>query len=567
MTNKKIFIKYITGAFVMISISEFLLKRILGGYRFLVVILILNLLLYFILKNKLNLIKKDIRVSDKFRKEIIKKQHKLIGNNDVLETKIEQNTKINKQFFEEYSYLENILNNMNELIVITNQSNNIIFSNKVFKKYTQNYSNQMESNSLNFDVKKHINYQNKLLNTKINQVEFIKDNFSYLKKLVKSKNSNYVLTIGKDISTINYINEKLIKTISKSKDTEKEAKILNEKFMALLEFINKVKDFEKLTVNQILKQSFRYIFKLVDKSDYGSVYKFSEEGIIFLDAIGHDLKKLQNIDIPRDEFENHNTVKPTIIKEILKTVQKNHLKEIIKASKEISETLNFSINSKDKLIASISLDIKKDSNKEFNQNDIKIVESISRLLNIIISLMVDKRKENNFVNRILFSFINLIKIHNENLYKHSMNVGKLSKKFAKHLKLTQDLIDEAYYSGILHDIGYILQDGNNIKEYLDDDESHIYDAYKVLKNIENLEGIAKIVYYHHEKYDGSGYPEGIQGSQIPVVSQILALVNFYEQEKNILKKDNKEIKRLLNKQRDVAFDSSLVDEFLKMVKL
>ncbi|MGM0380193.1 MAG: hypothetical protein ACQEQE_10650, partial [Bacillota bacterium] len=257
MTNKKIFIKYIISSFVMILISEFLLKRMLGGYRFLVIILILNISLYFILKNKLNLIKKDIRVSDNFRKDIIKKQHKLIGNTKNLETEIDQNRKINKEFFEEYSYLENILNNMNELIAITDQSNKIVFSNKVFKNYTQNYSNQMESNSLNFDVNKHVNYQEKLLNTDINQVEFIKDDFSYLKKVVKSKDSNYVLTIGKDISTINHINEQLIKTISKSKNAEKEANILNEKFMSLLEFINKVKDFEKLTVNKILKQSFR----------------------------------------------------------------------------------------------------------------------------------------------------------------------------------------------------------------------------------------------------------------------------------------------------------------------
>ncbi|MGM0378937.1 MAG: HD-GYP domain-containing protein, partial [Bacillota bacterium] len=342
---------------------------------------------------------------------------------------------------------------------------------------------------------------------------------------------------------------------------------LNEKFMSLLEFINKVKDFEKLTVNKILKQSFRFIFKLVDKSDYGSVYKYTENSIVYLDTIGHDLNRLQNIDIARDEFDNYNTVKPNIINNILKTAEDNYSDEIKNASKKISQTLNFSINSKDKLIASISLDIKKGSDKEFNENDVKIVESISRLLNIIISLMTDKRKENNFVNRILFSFISLIKIHNENLYKHSMNVGKLSKKFAKHLQLTEDLIDEAYYSGILHDIGYILQEGNDIKEYLEDDEEHIYNAYEVLKDLENLEGIAKIVYCHHEKYDGSGYPEGIKGSQIPVVSQILALVNFYEQEKNILKKDDKEIKKELNNQRNVAFDSSLIDEFLKMVEL
>jgi putative nucleotidyltransferase with HDIG domain len=117
---------------------------------------------------------------------------------------------------------------------------------------------------------------------------------------------------------------------------------------------------------------------------------------------------------------------------------------------------------------------------------------------------------------------------------HSENVSRYSVEIAENMKLSEDLCKIIHIGGLLHDIGKIgvpeniltkpgkLTDGeyNLIKQ-------HPTIGYEMIKHVTSFRknGILDIVLYHHERYDGKGYPEGLKGNEIPLVARIVAVAD------------------------------------------
>jgi putative nucleotidyltransferase with HDIG domain len=111
---------------------------------------------------------------------------------------------------------------------------------------------------------------------------------------------------------------------------------------------------------------------------------------------------------------------------------------------------------------------------------------------------------------------------------HSIRVGYYSKVIAENLGMTQDEVDNIYYIALLHDIGKIAIPDSILNKpgRLTDDEfkvmkSHTTRGASILKGISTIPQIIEGAKSHHEKYDGSGYPEGLKGEDIPFVARII----------------------------------------------
>jgi energy-coupling factor transport system substrate-specific component len=107
-------------------------------------------------------------------------------------------------------------------------------------------------------------------------------------------------------------------------------------------------------------------------------------------------------------------------------------------------------------------------------------------------------------------------------------VGYYSKVIAENLGMTQDEVDNIYYIALLHDIGKIAIPDSILNKpgRLTDDEfkvmkSHTTRGASILKGISTIPQIIEGAKSHHEKYDGSGYPEGLKGEDIPFVARII----------------------------------------------
>jgi HD-GYP domain-containing protein (c-di-GMP phosphodiesterase class II) len=118
---------------------------------------------------------------------------------------------------------------------------------------------------------------------------------------------------------------------------------------------------------------------------------------------------------------------------------------------------------------------------------------------------------------------------------HSENVARLSENLARRLGYPEKFQHEIYWVGMIHDIGkirvpkYIL----NKTDRLTDEEfekirQHPLYGYDMISESEVLRPLADIVLCHHERYDGSGYPNHLSGDQIPLAAQILALTDAWD---------------------------------------
>lgn len=381
-------------------------------------------------------------------------------------------------------------------------------------------------------------------------------------------NLQYLLTFGEDKSNVKIVSDKLVETIVELKKAESEVDLINNNLNSLLNFIFNIENIEEMKIKDFLIKVFNYIYELFDKVDCGSIYIVKDNRVNFLDAKGHNLEKLRKITIFANSFKIFETNEPIVYKKIINTAKAYYYEELKKASLASKETLKFSVLKNNEIFGAISLDITENSSEEFTKEDIQLVDLFSRLISIVVSLVDSLEKNKKLTTDVLFSFVNLMKIHSVMLYEHSINVGEISKSFAAFSKLSKFEIEEAYWSGLMHDMGFLLissdvLNSNNLFENLQN--NHVEIAYNIMKDIDGLKNVANNIYCHHEKYDGSGYPRKIVGREIPIIAQIVSISNFYETTINIENKSFEDFIKLLNDERNKSFDSKLVDKFLEWV--
>ena len=117
----------------------------------------------------------------------------------------------------------------------------------------------------------------------------------------------------------------------------------------------------------------------------------------------------------------------------------------------------------------------------------------------------------------------------------SRRVTFYSLKIAKALGLSEKEVSQIELAGLLHDIGMIgvSDDILNKTEPLTEEEfqavkEHVNHGVKILTDIKQLKDVVEIIKYHHERYDGSGYPLGLVGEDIPIGARIIALGDTYD---------------------------------------
>jgi len=118
---------------------------------------------------------------------------------------------------------------------------------------------------------------------------------------------------------------------------------------------------------------------------------------------------------------------------------------------------------------------------------------------------------------------------------HSARVAEIGVSIAQYLSLPDREIQNLWVAGLLHDIGKIGIRENVLNKpgKLDEAEwesvqQHPVVAARILGPIEELSDVIEIVMHHHEHFDGSGYPEGIRGSDIPLGARILTVADAYD---------------------------------------
>lgn len=118
---------------------------------------------------------------------------------------------------------------------------------------------------------------------------------------------------------------------------------------------------------------------------------------------------------------------------------------------------------------------------------------------------------------------------------HSQRVAEISTTIAYQLGLTAKEIDTVHYGSLLHDIGKIgipesilNKKGGLTDEELFNIKRHPVIGTNILRSIDFLDDALYIVRYHHERFDGQGYPEGIKGEEIPFMARIVCIADAWD---------------------------------------
>ena len=147
----------------------------------------------------------------------------------------------------------------------------------------------------------------------------------------------------------------------------------------------------------------------------------------------------------------------------------------------------------------------------------------------------DTQNDNRLVSAVVDVLSTALDIRDRMTHRHARRVARMAAFVAREMKLSEPDILEVEYAAALHDIGKIgVADGILRKpDALNSDEwremrRHSELGYKILNGIDFLKDAAEIVYSHHEWYDGTGYPRGLVGEEVPFGARIFAVVDAFD---------------------------------------
>ncbi len=146
-----------------------------------------------------------------------------------------------------------------------------------------------------------------------------------------------------------------------------------------------------------------------------------------------------------------------------------------------------------------------------------------------------RQKVENLSFEMMLTLANAIDAKDKYTNGHSVRVAEYAREIARRIGKTEQEQNEIYHIGLLHDIGKIGIPNTIINKAskLTDEEYEIIKTHPkiggdILKNITEIEGLAVGARWHHERYDGKGYPDGFKGEEIPEIARIIGVADAYD---------------------------------------
>jgi putative nucleotidyltransferase with HDIG domain len=171
----------------------------------------------------------------------------------------------------------------------------------------------------------------------------------------------------------------------------------------------------------------------------------------------------------------------------------------------------------------------------FTADDLGFYKTLTNHLSVSIkNSLLFKRNKDNFINTIE-ALAASIDARDAYTHYHSTNVMHYSVKIAEEIGFSEVRIERLSMACLLHDIGKIgirdavlLKPGRLSTEEFEEIKEHPEKAAKILSAVKELDPVAEMILAHHERFDGSGYPNGLAGSNIPLESRIMSIADTFD---------------------------------------
>lgn len=190
-----------------------------------------------------------------------------------------------------------------------------------------------------------------------------------------------------------------------------------------------------------------------------------------------------------------------------------------------------------------------------------------------------KKRQNEYrkiIGEALLTFANAIDAKDKYTNGHSLRVATYSLEIAKKLNLSEDEQENIYNIALLHDIGKIgipdrilNKPGKLTPEEIETIKRHPMIGGEILKDFTSIPGIGEGAKYHHERYDGTGYNEGLKGEDIPFYARIICVADSYDTMAGgrhySKSRSSDEVKEELKRCAGTQFDPKIVKVMIELI--
>lgn len=183
---------------------------------------------------------------------------------------------------------------------------------------------------------------------------------------------------------------------------------------------------------------------------------------------------------------------------------------------------------------------------------------------------------NDDIMKYVKTLIGVIDARDKYTYSHTERVAHYCELFADYLNLDSQEKKHLIFGAYLHDLGKIniskdilIADKKLTLEEWNELKSHPVESVAIIEKIDGFDDVIPIVKHHHERFDGSGYPDNLAGTEIPRLARMLSVVDSFDAMTN--KRPYQKTKSLeeglneLIRCKDTQFDGEYVDQFVAMM--
>jgi putative nucleotidyltransferase with HDIG domain len=189
------------------------------------------------------------------------------------------------------------------------------------------------------------------------------------------------------------------------------------------------------------------------------------------------------------------------------------------------------LRSREKILGVIHVDTK-GAFDTFSEEDLKMLTAVGISAGIAIENMSLYENLKQLFRSTVKSLVATIEANDPYTGGHSVRVAEYSKQIALCMGLPEDELESVELAAFLHDVGKVGIPDKILNKpgRFDSDEISIMQEHpvtgaEILTKIDGMEKIAKVVRHHHERYDGTGYPDHLRGEDIPMESRILCVAD------------------------------------------
>ncbi|MGB2705667.1 MAG: HD domain-containing phosphohydrolase [Candidatus Omnitrophota bacterium] len=212
----------------------------------------------------------------------------------------------------------------------------------------------------------------------------------------------------------------------------------------------------------------------------------------------------------------------------------------------------------------------------FNHSDVEIMRTLAEQAAIAIKNAQLYKEQEKLTMGSIKALAQIIESKGTGIYTPKSSFLRIVQLIGQEFEMREHELKTLQYATLLHDAGELMVPEEVLKKKgkLTDREyklikEHPLKGAKIIKSLKSLKSITPIIMYHHESYDGAGYPKGLKGGEIPLGARIMAVVAAFEamitkRPYRVRLSIGKAIEEIKKNSR-IQFDPKVVKAFLKVV--